>query len=339
MSPPSTKTSEILSRLVGQSAAIRDLREKVKKAARYDYPVLITGETGVGKTLVAELIHELSERREKKFLHQSCSNISSELLESDLFGHERGAFTGADSRKIGKFEAADGGTLFLDEVTDLSFVAQAKLLQVLERREFFRVGGTEEIMVDVRIIAASNRDLRREVIKGKFREDLYYRLNVIRLFIPPLRERKEDLRLLIEWISDNEEIKLSDKARDKLMSYSYPGNVRELENILIRARFMADGEFIQEKDISFEEELKDKEGEFSVSEKLFYEMIVKRRNFWEVVYEPFLKRELNRKEVIEILYLGLKKTNGSYKELLHLFNINGRDYKRFLNFLYVHKLK
>ncbi|RLE00001.1 MAG: hypothetical protein DRJ11_12240 [Candidatus Aminicenantes bacterium] len=280
MSPPSTKTSEILSRLVGQSAAIRDLREKVKKAARYDYPVLITGETGVGKTLVAELIHELSERREKKFLHQSCSNISSELLESDLFGHERGAFTGADSRKIGKFEAADGGTLFLDEVTDLSFVAQAKLLQVLERREFFRVGGTEEIMVDVRIIAASNRDLRREVIKGKFREDLYYRLNVIRLFIPPLRERKEDLRLLIEWISDNEEIKLSDKARDKLMSYSYPGNVRELENVMKRAKATTGGERVEEGNIDFDEDLQIDEKQQSVAERLFREMVEEGKNKW-----------------------------------------------------------
>jgi len=257
VSPPSTKTNEILSRLVGQSAAIRDLREKVKKAARYDYPVLITGETGVGKTLVAELIHELSERREKKFLHQSCSNISSELFESDLFGHERGAFTGAVSRKIGKFEAADGGTLFLDEVADLKLENQAKLLLFLEGVKFSRVGGTEEISVDVRIIAATNRDLSKIIKAGQFRQDLYFRLAINEIHIPPLRERKEDIFLLVEKIlrEENEKNKInktiSSEAMAILLKYDFPGNIRELENIIRRAIIYSRGTDIRERDMIF----------------------------------------------------------------------------------------
>lgn len=335
MSPPSAQTKNILSRLIGQSAAIKELREKVEKAAMFDYPVLITGETGVGKTLVAELIHELSERGEKKFLHQSCSNISPELFESDFFGHERGAFTGAVSKKIGKIEAADGGTLFLDEVADLSLVAQAKLLQFLERREFFRVGGTDKLMADVRIIAASHKNLISEVRRGKFRADLYFRLNVIRLFIPPLRERREDLRLLIEWISNNEGIKLSEEAWAKLMSYSYPGNVRELENVMKRAKVAARGERVKGGDIDFYEELQVNEGQQSVAERLYREMVEEGRSFWEVVHQPFLRRELNRREVKEIIELGIKKAGTSYKRLQILFNAGdgNKDYKKFIDFL------
>lgn len=187
------------------------------------------------------IIHSASKRKRKPFLHQSCSNISSELLESELFGHEKGAFTGATERKKGKIEIADGGTLFLDEIADLSLQNQAKLLLFLEKGKFFRVGGTEEIRADVRVISASNRDLKKEIKAGKFREDLYFRLNTIEIYIPPLKERKEDIPLLVEEIlrRENERCKtdenISSEAMNKLIGYDFPGNVRGLRNPMIPA--------------------------------------------------------------------------------------------------------
>ena len=292
MSPPATQSNQILSRLIGQSKAISDLKQKIIKAAKCDYPVLITGETGVGKTLVAEIIHELSHRCEKEFLHQSCSNISQELFESELFGHEKGAFTGAVKRREGRIEVANGGTVFLDEIADMSLNSQAKLLNFLERGKFFRVGGNKTLKVDVRIIAASNKDLAREMKAGRFREDLYFRINVISLKIPPLRERKEDIPLLVENILNKGNSKVSEEALDKLVNYDYPGNVRELENILKRAEFIAGGGCIQEKDIIIEGEFMEEEY-LNVSERLFQEMVKKGKSFWEVVHKPFLSRDLN----------------------------------------------
>jgi len=242
-------------KLVGTSRAIRKIKKQIKVAASYDYPVLISGETGVGKTLVAHLIHSTSRRREKPFLHQSCSNISSELLESELFGHEKGAFTGATERKKGKIEIADGGTLFLDEIADLSHQNQAKLLLFLERGKFFRVGGTEEIRADVRVISASNRDLKKVIKAGKFRVDLYFRLNTIEIYILPLKERKEDIPLLVEEIlrRENERCKtnksISSEAMNKLLRYDFPGNVRELENLIKRAIVTSKGSEIKANDI------------------------------------------------------------------------------------------
>ncbi len=219
--------------------------------------MLITGESGTGKELVARLIHELSPRNTQPFVEVNCAAIPQELIESELFGHEKGSFTGAYERKKGKFELADRGTLFLDEIGDMSLLTQAKVLRVLETQEFQRVGGSKNIKVDVRIIAATNKNLPEEVKKGNFREDLYFRLNVIPIHIPPLRERKEDIPLLVEHFlktisaeygRPKKEIK--EEALQILMEHDWPGNVRELKNAVERLIIMTPSQVITARDLS-----------------------------------------------------------------------------------------
>ncbi|RMG75096.1 MAG: sigma-54-dependent Fis family transcriptional regulator [Nitrospirae bacterium] len=242
--------------LVGQSRVIEVLKEEIERVSRTNSRVLITGESGTGKELVARLIHEYSARAHQPFIEVNCAAIPQELIESELFGHEKGSFTGAYERKKGKFELADKGTLFLDEIGDMSLLTQAKVLRVIETQEFQRVGGNKSIKTDVRIIAATNKNLEREVKKGNFREDLYFRLNVIPLHIPPLRERKEDIPLLvrhfIKTISaeyGRAEKRISDEALQLLMQYDWPGNVRELRNAVERMVIMCPSDEISPKDI------------------------------------------------------------------------------------------
>ncbi|EMG36727.1 CheY-like receiver, AAA-type ATPase, and DNA-binding domain containing response regulator [Desulfocurvibacter africanus PCS] len=238
--------------LVGNSPLTRALRQAIAQFAAVDSNVLILGETGTGKELVAKLIHVQSPRRDKRFLAVNCAAFSEQLLESELFGHEAGAFTGARNMKPGLFEVAEGGTFFLDEIGDMPLPMQAKLLRVLEDRTLIRVGGTREIPVDVRIVAATNKDLKSEVEQGAFRRDLFYRLNVITLNIPTLAERREDIPVLAEFfvgkyarlMGKNVE-GISDAAMGLLKGYSYPGNVRELENIVERSVAMCNGSLIQ----------------------------------------------------------------------------------------------
>ncbi|HQN18634.1 MAG TPA: sigma 54-interacting transcriptional regulator [Syntrophobacteraceae bacterium] len=227
---------------IGRSEVMRGLFHQVLKVAPTDSTVLITGESGTGKELVANALYEHSLRKGKPFVKINCVAIPEGLLESELFGHEKGAFTGAVSRKPGKFEIADGGTIFLDEIGDMALTTQAKVLRVLQEREFERVGGNRNIKVDVRIIAASNRDLLKMVREERFREDLYYRLNVIPLHLPPLRDRKEDIPLLADYFlgRTSDAVGLSPEASELLLAYSWPGNVRELQNALERAAVMAD---------------------------------------------------------------------------------------------------
>ncbi len=238
-------------RLVGESPVIKHLKAQIELVASSNSMVLVTGESGAGKELVARLIHALSPRQDGPFVEVNCAAIPQELIESELFGHERGSFTGAFERKKGKFELADHGTLFLDEVGDMSLQAQAKVLRVIETREFQRVGGSKTIKVDVRIIAATNKDLKEEVKKGRFREDLFYRLNVIPLRVPSLRERKEDIPLLVEHFLNliaseygKPPKKISKDAIELLMEYDWPGNVRELKNMIERLVIMCPGEVI-----------------------------------------------------------------------------------------------
>ncbi|MFZ3092151.1 MAG: sigma-54 dependent transcriptional regulator [Nitrospirota bacterium] len=239
-------------RILGVSPKIAAVRDLTKTVASVDSTILIEGESGTGKEVVANAIHYSSPRRDKPFIKISCAAIPETLLESELFGYEKGAFTGAFKRKPGKFELANHGTLFLDEIGDLPQSVQVKLLRVLQEREFERIGGTETIKVDVRIICATNRDLEKEAKEGKFREDLYYRLKVIPVVLPPLRERKEDIPLLTNHFIKHYSKKMnkkvthfSDEAMDYLMDYNFPGNVRELENTVERTIALCPNQVIE----------------------------------------------------------------------------------------------
>jgi two-component system nitrogen regulation response regulator NtrX len=242
--------------IIGDSAPMRELREAIATAAPTSGRVLIHGENGSGKELVARAIHALSTRREGAFVEVNCAAIPEELIESELFGHERGAFTGAVARRRGKFETADGGTLFLDEIGDMSLKTQAKVLRALEEQVVERVGGREPIKVDVRVIAASNRDLPALIAQGRFREDLFYRLNVIPIDVPALRERRDDIPLLVEhfiavFSADNgKRLKtISGEALGYFVAYDWPGNVRELRNMVERLVIMTTGEVIGSDDL------------------------------------------------------------------------------------------
>jgi two-component system, NtrC family, response regulator HydG len=227
---------------IAKSESMKKVFEIVESIKDSDCDVLLTGESGVGKSLIARLIHSISKRKEKPFLSINCATFTENLLTSELFGHEKGAYTGAVSAKQGLLEIADTGTIFLDEISEISISLQAKLLHVIEDGEFFRVGGTRSMKVDVRFIAATNRNIRTFISEGKFREDLYYRLNVMEIYIPPLRERRDDIGPLSEYFlkkllpkSDKRITGFTKEALEILMNYSYPGNVRELENIIERA--------------------------------------------------------------------------------------------------------
>ncbi|HXH03053.1 MAG TPA: sigma 54-interacting transcriptional regulator [Candidatus Competibacteraceae bacterium] len=242
--------------IVGGSAALRSVQEQLRKVARADTTVLLQGETGTGKELLARFVHQLSPRRERLLVKMNCAALPTELIESELFGHEKGAFTGAIASRKGRFELADGGTLFLDEVGELSLPAQAKLLRVLQEQEFERVGGTRSIRVDVRVVAATNRDLTRMVEEGGFRADLYYRLNVFPVRVPPLRERREDIPPLIEHFLAGLRRRLgkslrgvSPQAMERMLAYPWPGNIRELANVIERAAILASGLLIEVDDL------------------------------------------------------------------------------------------
>jgi PAS domain S-box-containing protein len=244
--------------IVGQTEQLTDLLNLVVKVAPTDATVLLIGESGTGKELIANALHRLSRRKDKPFVKLNCAAIPEGLLESELFGHEKGAFTGAVGRKAGKFELADEGTIFLDEIADMPPPTQAKVLRVLQQREFTLVGGSEPKQADVRIVVASNRDLFEEVLKGKFREDLFYRLNVVTMSLPPLRERKADIPFLADHFLQKAAQKtasprksLSRSALDRLMAHSWPGNIRELENALERASLFSRGTVIEPEDLSF----------------------------------------------------------------------------------------
>jgi Nif-specific regulatory protein len=239
------------SNFVGSSGPMRQIFEQVTQVAGTNTTALIRGESGTGKELIAHAIHYSSLRAKKPFVKVSCAALPDSLIESELFGYEKGAFTGAEARKKGRFELADGGTLFLDEIGDINLATQVKLLRVLQQREFERVGGTETVKANVRLIAATNKDLEKAIANGTFREDLYYRLNVFTLFVPPLRDRKPDLLLLVDHFLEKfarehqRSIKrISTPAIDMLASYHWPGNVRELENTIERSVLMCDGEVI-----------------------------------------------------------------------------------------------
>lgn len=243
--------------IIGDSPAIQSIKKLITKVASSNSRVLITGENGTGKELVARAIHDQSERSSKKFVDVNCAAIPADLLESELFGHEKGAFTGASAQRIGKFEQADGGTLFLDEIGDMTSDSQAKVLRALQENRIVRVGGNDQIDVDVRILAATNKDLQDEIQEGNFREDLFHRLNVIPIHLPPLRDRREDITVLAQWyldkLSEKEIIfsgkSFSDDALEKMKQMDWPGNIRELQNIVERVALLSTDEQITASDI------------------------------------------------------------------------------------------
>jgi len=280
--------------LIGNSSALKYIREQIQLAAKSNARVLLTGESGVGKEVIARLLHAESDRADRPFVEMNCAAIPQELIESELFGHEKGSFTGAFEAKKGKFELAHQGTLFLDEIGDMSLATQAKVLRVLETQTFQKVGGNKNIQVDVRIIAATNKNLVEEIKKEKFREDLYFRLNVITIDIPPLRERKDDIPELADHFLEmfaadyrRQKKSITDRALKKLQFYEWPGNVRELRNFIEKMVIMVADDAIDEKHVEFPAEeselfryskLKDARDSF---EKQFIEKKL-RENNWNV---------------------------------------------------------
>ncbi len=238
--------------IIGESTAMRGLLSLIRKVSPTESTVLVLGESGTGKELVATSIHDNSERHNNPFIKLNCAAIPAELLESELFGHEKGAFTGANKFKPGKFDMANGGTIFLDEIGDMPLSLQAKILRVLQEREFYRVGGSRTIKVDVRIIASTNKNLERMVQEGIFREDLFYRLNVFTLHLPPLRERKEDIPLLVDHFLQNsaKNVNISSVALQMLLAFPWPGNVRELKNTIESAAVLAENGYIEPAQLS-----------------------------------------------------------------------------------------
>lgn len=240
--------------MIGSSEGISKIRSVIDQAAASNATVLITGENGTGKELVAREIHGKSARKNQPFIPVNCAAIPDNLIESELFGHEKGAFTGASGRKKGKFELASGGTLFLDEIADLSLPAQAKILRAIQEMRIERLGSEESISVDVRILAATNRNMQKMISEGEFREDLYYRLHVVPINVPPLRERGEDIRVLGEYFLrryGGEKRRFSEEARDRLMEYPWPGNIRQYKNVIQRISVLSDEPEISEESVDF----------------------------------------------------------------------------------------
>lgn len=268
------------SSIIGRSAKMQEIYKLIGKIAASDVTVLVTGESGAGKEVIARAVHYNSLRADKPFLAINCTALQETLIESELFGHEKGAFTGAYTQKLGKFELANGGTVFLDEIGDMSPELQSKLLRVMEEKKFVRVGGTKEISVDIRIVSATNRDLEKAIIEGKFREDLYHRIKVIHIKLPPLRERKDDIPALVEHLlrtsglKSNLQYRVSEEVIDKLLEYDWPGNVRELKNIIESAIAISrDGTILPEHILITGNARKQKSGNFDSKEENPWEII------------------------------------------------------------------
>lgn len=319
---------ETTERIVGSSQKMQEIYKVIGQVAPSDVTVLLRGESGTGKELFARAIYHHSLRANRPFLPINCAAIPDTLLESELFGHEKGAFTGAISRRIGKLEQCSGGTIFLDEIGDMSLSTQAKVLRVIQDKSFERLGGRETIKTDVRFIAATNKNLEEAISKGLFREDLYYRLNVVSIRIPPLRERKEDIPELVSYFLSRfkRELKkdilgITPEAMNKINAYNWPGNVRQLENVIKRAMVLCQGQWILEDQILFEKE-----------EKRDFERKPEKRTFEELIdsiFEEFLDIYSSQKGIDifsiiekELILRALQKTNGNQVQAAKILGIN-----------------
>jgi transcriptional regulator with PAS, ATPase and Fis domain len=335
----------------GMSAESVALQQEIERVARSDAKVLITGESGVGKEIVARNIHSRGPRASHVFAPVNCAGLPETLLESELFGHVKGSFTGAYRDKPGKLETAHMGTISLDEVGEMTLRMQGLLLRFLETGELQKVGadGSGRI-VNVRVIAATNRSLRDMIGQGTFREDLFYRLNVIHILVPPLRERRDDIPMLAEnflgqfTAANKSPIRAISPAAMKAFSeYSWPGNVRELENVIERLVVTVQGQSIELDHLSSEIRHQAvvsfrprRERRKTVADELYKRMIDQHESFWTTVYPLFMDREITRNNVREVVRRGLEEARGNYKIVARLFNMESRDYKRFLNFLRKH---
>jgi two-component system NtrC family response regulator len=307
--------------IVGESRVMEDILALVKRVAQSRATVLITGESGTGKELIARAIHQCSTRAAKSFISVNCAALTETLLESELFGHERGAFTHAVAMRKGRFELADGGTLFMDEVAEMSQALQVKLLRVLQEMEFERVGGTRSIKVDVRVVAASNRDLKEEVETGRFREDLFYRLNVVHLHLPPLRQRQEDIPLLAahfikKYVQENlrDKTRITPEALKVLIHYAWPGNVRELENVMERAVILCSNSVISPQDLPAE--LAPAPAESRLEIDRFIPLNTPLPEALDAIEEQMIRRALEKSGQIQVRaaeLLGITKSLLQYK--------------------------
>jgi DNA-binding NtrC family response regulator len=308
---------------------MQEIYKMIGQVAPSDVTILLRGESGTGKELIARAIYHHSLRSNQAFLPVNCAAIPDTLLESELFGHEKGAFTGATSRRIGKLEQSHGGTIFLDEIGDMSLPTQAKLLRVLQEKSFERLGGTETIKVDIRFIVATNKNLEEAISGGNFREDLYYRLNVVSITIPPLRERKEDVPDLVSYFLKkfDRELKkgtvgITPSAMEKINSYEWPGNVRQLENILKRARVLCQGEWILEDQLLFEKGWEKREAEEELSKKNVEDLLD--ALFEEFSNAPAAPQDLDMISNLErgLILRALQKTKGNQLKAATLLGIH-----------------
>jgi two-component system, NtrC family, response regulator HydG len=336
--------------LVGGGHVMRALREEIDHAAKCEAKVLLTGESGTGKELVARAIHQASGRRGVQLVTVNCAALSDTLLESELFGHARGSFTGAYRDRRGLFEVAHGGSLFMDEIGEMSPRMQSALLRLLETGEIQRVGSDRPAAhVDVRVIAATNRNLFDAVSSGGFREDLYYRLNVIQIRVPALRERRDDIPLLVDHFArayanqyHTQMVTFAPAVIDALQEHNWPGNVRQLRNVVERLAVRSrPGQMIELDELVVDIDAPPAPVASSpplVStarnvDELLHRMFVDRESFWTAVRDPFMARDLTRDDLRAIVSAGLQRTAGNYRLLIRMFNMPPTDYKRFLAFL------
>ena len=342
---PDTSAPAPCPTMICNGERMKELVAKASLAAVGDVKVLITGESGVGKDVLARHIHARSNRAQRAMVSLNCAGLTESLLESELFGHAKGSFTGAFRDKPGRLQLAHRGTLFLDEVGDMSLRMQALVLRFLESGELQRVGSTEpNAKVDVRVITATNRNLSDLITAGQFREDLLYRLRVVHIHVPPLRERPEDIRpfVALALSSFSRAVVFSEEAFQLMERYRWPGNIRELQNAVEQAVWLSGKPTIQAEHLppsihaASDRIVAVHERRRQASDDLFKALVHDGYSFWEHIYPLFLGRNLTRHDLRVLVRRGLNVTGGSYRQLLKLFGIPARDYKRFLNFLATH---
>jgi transcriptional regulator with GAF, ATPase, and Fis domain len=338
-------------RMVGRSPVMLALQAEIQRVAMSDAKILITGESGVGKELVALGVHAESARAARPCITVNCAGLTETLLESELFGHVKGSFTGAYRDTPGVLERAHEGSIFLDEIGEMSLRMQGMLLRFLETGELQKVGADRiGRQLNVRVIMATNKVLSEMVVRGQFREDLFYRINVINIHVPPLRDRRDDIPLLVDHFFENmgrvngSRPRLTPEAHVSLAAYSWPGNVRELANVVERILVSGCGPEIGPDDLPTEVRVHGnisfrpkRERRRTIADDLYTRMTQHHESFWTAVYPLYMQREISRSNLRELVSKGLAETKGSYKIMTRLFNMEGGDYKRFLNFLRKHE--